>query len=81
MADTGSGQPQAFSDGDRAVRGLLVGAAGTLLLLGRLPINEANSLGFLSAMLVERVHMTQAASRMTAAATRQFSPPGGRIAG
>lgn len=71
MADAASGHPRALSDSYRAGRALLVGMMGTLLMLGWLPINEAVSLGFLGAMVVDLLLVARAAASMTAEVTRQ----------
>jgi uncharacterized membrane protein len=71
MADAASFHPRALSDGYRAGRALLVGTSGTMLLLGRLPINEAVALGFLGAMAVDLLLVARAATSMTAEVTRQ----------
>lgn len=71
IVSAATGHPRAFSDGYRGLRALLIGTAATLALLGRLPLTEAVSIGFLVAMLVDLVAISRAAQRMTADATRQ----------
>lgn len=71
MADSARGHPRAFSDAYRAGRALVVGTMGSMLFLGWLPVNEAVSLGFLAAMVVDLWLVARAATAMEAGATRQ----------
>lgn len=74
MADATSGHPSvlgALSEVYRAARALLIGTVVTLLMSVKLPINEALSLGFLSAMVVDLLLVARAASTMTAEANRE----------
>lgn len=71
MADSALGHPRAFSDVYRGGRALLVGAVGSLLFLGWLPVNEAVSLAFLGAMVVDLSLVARASTALTADSTRQ----------
>lgn len=72
MAWVSNGHPRAFSDAFRGLRALLIGAAVTLLLLSRLPLNEAVTLGFLAAMGIDLLALSKASKRLTATMTRQI---------
>jgi len=70
MTAAAPAHPRGFTDGYRALRALVVGAAGTVVALVCLPLNEAVSIGFLSAMVVDLLAITRTAQQMTATATR-----------
>lgn len=64
--------PRGFHDGYRGLRGLLIGAAVTLALLRELPIDEATSIGFLTAMAVDLLAISRSSQRLSAPATRKI---------
>lgn len=66
------GHPRCFHDGYRAARSLVIGSVISIVLLRRLALDEAISLGLLSAMLIDLLIMIYAAHHLTAAATRKI---------
>lgn len=64
--------PRCFHDGHRGIRALLIGSLVTLLLLHRLPVDEATSIGFLVAMAMDLVTIGRSAKRLTPPSTRQI---------
>ncbi|MFM1813073.1 MAG: hypothetical protein RLZZ336_2011 [Cyanobacteriota bacterium] len=62
--------PRGFHDGYRGLRGLVIGSAVTLGLLHELPIDEATSLGFLTAMAVDLLAISRSSQRLSALETR-----------
>lgn len=70
MTAAAPAHPRGFTDGYRALRALVVGTAGTVVALACLPLNEAISIGFLSAMVADLLAITRTAQHMTATATR-----------
>jgi len=65
-------RPRALTDTYRGLRALAIGTAATLLAYSRLPLNEAFSIGFLGAMVVDLVAIGRSSFQMSAATTRQI---------
>lgn len=72
MAPSVSSHPRALSDGYRGWRALLIGSATTLLLLGKLPLNESVSIGFLAAMVIDLLAILRVFNSMTGVETRRI---------
>lgn len=64
--------PRCFHDGYRGLRALLIGTLTTIALLRPLPVDEAASIGFLVAMLVDLAAIARSAKQLSIAATRQI---------
>lgn len=71
MTRLATGHPRAFTDAYRGLRALAVGATTSVVVMGRLPLNEAISIGFLGAMVVDLLVIFRTSHHMTATATRQ----------
>ena len=72
MAPTASRHPRALSDGFRGLRALAIGSTTTLSLLGKLPLSEAVSIGFLSAMVIDLLAILRVFNHMSGLETRQI---------
>ena len=64
--------PRCFQDGYRGLRAMVIGTLATLALLSRLPVDEATSIGFLVAMVVDLAAIARSAKQLSIRTTRQI---------